>query len=68
MSNEMLAVANTLKAGWFELLFANLFGVKQKYVDEAGFKVTLSKWKGRIYFLDFVDTKVEATIHANPTE
>lgn len=55
--NQMFAVANTLKAGWLELLMANIFGQKLEFMDEAGFKVTLAKWRGRIYFLDFVDTK-----------
>lgn len=45
-------LCSTLKAGWFELLCANLFGKKYSIKDE-GYTVRFAKWRGKVYFLDF---------------
>lgn len=47
---------NTMKAGWFELICANLFG-KKTIGRDGCFTVTLSRWRGRSYLLDFRESK-----------
>jgi hypothetical protein len=57
MSNEFLSIGNTLKATWLELKLAKLFGQEIEVVDEYGMKITQSLYRGRLYFIDYVDTK-----------
>ena len=57
MQHELLSVANTLKAGWLELRLAKWFGQKIEVVDTNGMKVTQAIYKGRLYFIDYEDTR-----------
>ena len=52
-NDRLFAVANTLSAGWLELRLAKWFGKRLQMVYEDGTKVTLSLWKGRVYFIDY---------------
>lgn len=45
--------ANTLKAKWWELWLAQLLGKKTYGQDDDGTEVTLSRWRGKYYLIDF---------------
>lgn len=53
MNNELLSVANTLKAGWLEIRLARLFGTKIEVVDTNGTIVIQALYRGRLYFMDY---------------
>lgn len=43
---------NTIDAYWFTTIFAKLFGKKSVILLDQKL-ITLSKWRGTIYFIDF---------------
>lgn len=46
---------NTMKAGWFELACAKMFGKKTVGRDGC-YSATVSYWRGHYYLIDFQET------------
>ncbi len=56
MKSYFKEVDNTLKAGWFELTMADLFG--KKIIENDGeYATTLHRWRGKTYFTTFKKIK-----------
>lgn len=50
---------NTVKAGWFTLACAALFG-KKEVAHDGLYSVTIAHWRGRGYLMDFKPTSETA--------
>lgn len=46
-------VFNTLRAGWWEMTFARLFGRRVVRFDGI-YRVTMYRWRGKVYFYEMV--------------
>jgi hypothetical protein len=54
MNEPIIAALHTLKASWYELLLARMFGVKRVAQDSGG-TVTMYYWRGKYYLTNWVD-------------
>jgi hypothetical protein len=52
-----VAAVNSLEANGLIMLFAQLLGEKKTHTEDDGGTVTVARWRGKYYLLDYVQAR-----------